>query len=172
MSMSTNTSGTHCGASRRLSASLARVLRELDKDFERRIYQELAARGYPDVRPSHGPVFSNLGLGAMRVTQLAQRSQVTQQAMGKMLKELELLGYVVRNVDQGDRRAREIQLTERGQALVECAGAAADAVREYYAQRIGSTALDDLEARLRDAARTLALQHLPPDWADPPPAGD
>ena len=114
MSMSEKISSHYANATQRLQASLARVLRELDKDVERRVYEELAARGYPDVRPAHGPVFSNLGVNAVRVTQLAQRTQVTQQAMGKMLKELELMGYVVRNIDQGDKRAKEITLTARG----------------------------------------------------------
>lgn len=172
MSMSDNSTRTRSNAHRRLQASLARVLRELDKDFERRVYEELAARGYPDVRPSHGPVFSNLGTGAVRVTQLAQRTQVTQQAMGKMLKELEIMGYVVRNIDQGDKRAKEIKLTERGHALVACASDAVDAVRAHYEKRIGTQALNELETRLRDAASKLALEYLPPNWADAPPRKD
>ena len=70
-----------------LSNNLARLLREFSRDFERRIWQGLKARGYADIRPSHTAVFANLGLGAVRVTELAERAQVTQQAMGKMLKE-------------------------------------------------------------------------------------
>ena len=61
----------------------------------------------------------NLGMGAVRVTELAERAQVTQQAMGKMLKEVERMGYIARDVDKEDKRAKEIRLTETGVALVE-----------------------------------------------------
>ncbi|MDX1734993.1 MAG: MarR family transcriptional regulator, partial [Halioglobus sp.] len=97
-----------------LSNNLSRLLREFYRDFERRIFAGLAARGYTDIRPSHSSVFGNLGMGAVRVTELAERAQVTQQAMGKMLKELERLGYIARDIDSGDKRAKEIRLTERG----------------------------------------------------------
>ena len=56
-----------------LSNNLSRLLREFSRDFERRIWRALEARGYPDIRPSHSAVFANLGLGAVRVTELAEK---------------------------------------------------------------------------------------------------
>ena len=38
-------------------------------------------------------------------------------------------------------------------------------VRQYYADKIGAQALDELEARLRAAASRLELDYLPPFWA-------
>lgn len=150
-----------------LSNNLSRLLREFSRDFERRIWQGLAARGHPDVRPSHSGVFANLGMGAVRVTELAERAQVTQQAMGKMLKELERMGYVARDIDGGDKRAKEIRLTERGETLVADSLQVVNEVRAFYEAKIGSEALDDLEAQLRDAVRKLQLEYLPKSWADP-----
>lgn len=91
----------------RLSSNLCRLLLEFGRDYERRIIDKLHERGHRLVRPSHSAVFSNLGLGAVRVTELAERAQVTQQAMGKMLKELERIGYVVRAEDTSDKRAKK-----------------------------------------------------------------
>ena len=149
----------------RLSNNLSRLLREFSRDFERRIWEGLAARGYPDIRPSHSAVFANLGMGAVRVTELAERAHVTQQAMGKMLKELERTGYVARDIDGGDKRAKEIRLTERGVALAVDSLEVVDQVRAYYELKIGAQPLEALEASLRDAVQKLALDYLPESWA-------
>jgi DNA-binding MarR family transcriptional regulator len=150
-----------------LSNNLSRLLREFARDFERRIWQGLAARGYPDIRPSHSAVFANLGMGAVRVTELAERAHVTQQAMGKMLKELERMGYVARDIDGSDKRAKEIRLTQRGVALAADSLEVIDQVRSYYANKIGAQHLDELEQGLRDAVRKLQLEYLPESWVDP-----
>ncbi len=147
-----------------LSNNLCRLLREFTKDFERRIWHQLEDRGYPDVRPSHVAVFANLGMGAVRVTELAERAQVTQQAMGKMLKELERMGYVARDVDSSDKRAKEIRLTQRGIDLAEDSLAVVAEVRAYYEAKIGAEQLDELEERLRNAVDKLDLDYLPESW--------
>ena len=87
--MTSTAAETNQAIAYRLSNNLSRLLREFSRDFERRIWQGIASRGYTDIRPSHSAVLANLGMGAVRVTELAERAQVTQQAMGKMLKELE-----------------------------------------------------------------------------------
>jgi DNA-binding MarR family transcriptional regulator len=150
-----------------LSNNLSRLLREFSRDVERRIWQGLVARGYPDIRPAHSAVFSNLGMGAVRVTELAERAQVTQQAMGKMLKELERMGYVARDIDGTDKRAKEIRLTARGAALAADSREVIEDVRSYYASKIGARHLDELEDSLRDSMRKLSLAYLPECWADP-----
>lgn len=153
----------------RLSNNLSRLLREFSRDFERRIWRALESRGYPDIRPSHSAVFANLGMGAVRVTELAERAQVTQQAMGKMLKELERMGYVIRDVDSGDKRAKEIRLTERGVQLATDSLAVVDEVRAHYSQKIGQAEFEQLESLLRDAIRKLELHYLPESWLEDGP---
>ena len=149
-----------------LSNNLARLLREFSRDFERRIWHGLVVRGYSDIRPSHNAVFAHLGMGAVRVTELAKRAQVTQQAMGKMLKELERMGYVARDIDGVDKRAKEIRLTKRGTALATDNLQVVQEVRSYYAEKIGAVELDALEVKLRDAVVKLELEYLPESWAD------
>jgi DNA-binding MarR family transcriptional regulator len=165
--MSKTTAETNQDIAYLLSNNLSRQLREFSRDFERRIWQALEVRGYPDIRPSHSAVFANLGLGAVRVTELAERAQVTQQAMGKMLKELERMGYVARDVDSDDKRAKEIRLTERGIQLVTDSLEVVDEVRRYYATKLGGIQeLEKLEVSLRDAVRKLELDYLPESWVD------
>ena len=151
---------------RGLATSLPRILREFSRDFDRRLDQGIHQRGHPDIRPSHQVVLSNIGLGRARVTELARRSRVTQQAMGKTLRELEALGYVERAIDSTDRRAKAIQLTSRGARMAEAVLGAQQEVLAYYAEKIGQQELVELEARLRQAVSRLELDYLPTAWMD------
>lgn len=151
---------------RRLSATLPRILREFSRDLDRRVTHKLRERGHTDISLSHQIVFSNLGLGSTRVTELADRAQITQQAMGKTLRELEQLGYLQRAVDATDRRARAISMTEKGLQLVEDAVEVVEEIREEYAAKIGAQELEELDRRLREAATKLDLDYLPRLWAE------
>ncbi len=150
----------------KLSNNLVRMLIEFSKDYERRILKQLQARGHDKIRPSHSILFSNLGLGAVRVTELAERAQVTQQAMGKMLKEVERLGYISRDVDANDKRAKEIKLTSKGVAMVEDSLEVVEEVRQYYAERVGEAQLNQLEELLRNAVKKIDLEYLPESWVE------
>ena len=87
-----------------------------------------------------------------------------QQAMGKMLRELEKMGYVARNVDSKDKRAKEITLTELGVKLAQDSLAVYDEVHAFYVAKVGESELAALEAQLRRAVGKLALEYLPESW--------
>jgi DNA-binding MarR family transcriptional regulator len=163
--MTPSTNNTHLAY--QLSNNLPRLLLEFGKDYERRILKALHERGHDAVRPSHSAVFSNLGLGAVRVTELAERAQITQQAMGKILKELERLGYVARDIDGNDRRAKRIRLTELGLQLVRDSMEVVEQIRAEYAHKIGADDLDSLESQLARCIDRIALDYLPESWVEP-----
>jgi len=164
--MSKSTAKTNQEIAYKLSNNLVRLLKEFSKDFEHRVLLALHERGHTLISPAHSAVFSNLGLGAVRVTELARRAKVTQQAMGKMLKELERIGYIARDVDGVDKRAKEIRLTLAGISLVEDSMNAVDQIRQQYAEKIGVEELDELETRLRHAVNKLNLEYLPESWVN------
>ena len=162
--MTQSTAETNRNIAFSLSNNLPRLLREFSRDYERKIYERLVERGYPDIRPSHSQVFANLGLGAVRVTELAERARVTQQAMGKMLKELERLGYVARDTDDADRRARVIRMTQKGIDMTAVCLEIVNQLYTEYAEKIGHRRLEELEERLREAVGLLELDYLPESW--------
>lgn len=164
--MNKTTSEQNQDVAYKLSNNLVRLLLEFSKDFERRVLKSLQERGHDQIRASHSILFSNLGLGAVRVTELARRAQVTQQAMGKMLKEVERMGYITRDIDSVDRRAKEIRLTAKGIQLVEEGIEVVEEVRCYYAQRVGEDELDQLENQLRVAVNKIGLEYLPESWVE------
>lgn len=164
--MNKTTSEQNQDVAYKLSNNLVRLLLEFSKDFERRVLKSLQERGHDQIRASHSILFSNLGLGAVRVTELARRAQVTQQAMGKMLKEVERMGYITRGIDSVDKRAKEIRLTAKGIQLVEEGIEVVEEVRCYYAQRVGEDELDQLENQLRVAVNKIGLEYLPESWVE------
>lgn len=164
--MSKSTAETNQEIAYHLSNNLIRLLHEFGRDFQTRVLKRVHELGHSNIRPSHSSVFSNLGMGAVRVTELAERAQVTQQAMGKMLKELERMGYISRDVDAQDKRAREIRLTPSGISLVEDSLKAVTEVRAFYAEKVGTEELQELENRLRTAVKKIELNYLPESWVD------
>jgi DNA-binding MarR family transcriptional regulator len=81
------------------------------------IVDGVVGAGYPQ-KPSHSAVFAQIRPEGSRLTGLARGANMTPQAMGELIDELEALGYVERRPDPNDRRAKLIMLTERGHACI------------------------------------------------------
>ncbi|MDP9068986.1 MAG: MarR family transcriptional regulator [Actinomycetota bacterium] len=84
------------------------------------IVDGVVGAGYPQ-KPKHSAVFAQIDREGSRLTDLARRANMTPQAMGELVDELEELGYVERQPDPTDRRAKLIVLTPNGWAAVEAA---------------------------------------------------
>ena len=72
----------------------------------------LAARG--SLSASHVHITRHLALQGSRLTDLAQRANMTKQAMGKLVEQCEAWGLVSRLEDPRDARARRIVFTAAG----------------------------------------------------------
>jgi DNA-binding MarR family transcriptional regulator len=106
------------------------------------LFERLAQAGYNDLHPRHGAVLAYLDQDGIRATELARLSARHKQVIGRLVDELEELGYVERRPDPGDRRAKLIFPTERGLDQV----------------RLGDEIIADIEARHSSevGARTYA----------------
>ena len=71
------------------------------------VLARLVAQGHVAVRPVHGVVFQYLDDAGTTVSLLAERAQMTKQAMAELVAHLEIYGYVTRTPDPKDRRALE-----------------------------------------------------------------
>lgn len=72
----------------------------------------------PVLRAAHTQVFESLDPEGTRLTTLAERAQMSHQAMGEMVDELVRHGYLERLPDPADRRARLIRPSARGRAVL------------------------------------------------------
>ncbi|MBY8878567.1 MarR family winged helix-turn-helix transcriptional regulator [Actinacidiphila acidipaludis] len=106
-----------------LTASLLTAATVLVDD----IHSGVVARGFTDLRPTHGFVFSRLSPTGATVTEIAEHLGVTRQAASQIVDELVAKGYVERRPHPVDARARLVVLTTRG---VRCTRAAEEAAVE------------------------------------------
>ncbi|MGA9747066.1 MAG: MarR family transcriptional regulator, partial [Nocardioides sp.] len=66
---------------------------------ERRIVDHLAAAGFDDVTLAQGRVAARVSEEGLRLTELAEQAQITKQAAGSLVDQLEGAGYVERVPD-------------------------------------------------------------------------
>jgi DNA-binding MarR family transcriptional regulator len=114
------------------------------------VRDEVLAR-HDDLRPAHVQVLAGGPIDGMRVTELADRAAMTKQSMHELVVHLERCGYVRREPDPADSRARLVRLTARGQALQETAHAASARLHLAWREQVGAE---------RFAALWTALQEL------------
>lgn len=113
------------------------------------LFGRLAAEGFDDLRPQHGAVLAWIDAGGSRATDLARRSGQHKQVIGKLVDELEALGYVRRRPDPHDRRAKLVVPTARGLRQMERSDAiVADLERELAAD-VGAGSYARFDAGLR-----------------------
>jgi DNA-binding MarR family transcriptional regulator len=129
---------------RQAPENLAILLREPFRAMSEQLIATLARRGHPEVRYAHGSVFQYLDDAGTRVNVLAERAQVTKQAMAQLVAHLEAHDYVERVPDPDDRRAKLVRTTERGREVFAI-------VREFVAE---------LEARLAGRLGRANLERL------------
>src|ERR671918_456169 len=96
-------------------------------------------------RPAHSAVMAHIDLaGGTRLSTLAARANITPQAVGELVDDLERLGYVTRAQDPDDRRAKRVGLTGRGRATVAAAIDTIGRLEGELAAVLGPERVDDL----------------------------
>jgi DNA-binding MarR family transcriptional regulator len=113
---------------------LVRLLREFRDDLA----APRADAGYGDVREPHFQVFGNIRMGGIRLTELADRSQLSLAATSELVNDLADLGYLTRRPDPADGRAKLIDLTKRGRALMADAGTRVADIERRWAKLVGT----------------------------------
>jgi DNA-binding MarR family transcriptional regulator len=127
--------------------ALAELLDDCQRESAAYFARRLRAAGYGDIRAAHDKVFTNIGDGAT-VSELAQRAQLTKQAMTELVEHLERMGYVERVPHADDRRARLVRLTARGERCVSAATSVLLDVERRWARLVGRQRYGDARAVL------------------------
>ncbi len=100
------------------------------------IVDGVVGAGFPQ-KPSHSAVFAQITADGSRLSDLARGANMTPQAMGELVDELEKMQYVVRRPDPTDRRAKLIVLTEKGQACIAAGIATIQGIEERMTETLG-----------------------------------
>lgn len=112
-----------------------------------KIVDGVVGSGFPQ-KPSHSAVFSQIKPDGSRLTDLARGANITPQAMGELVDELEELGYVVRRPDPTDRRAKLVVLTESGVACIAAAQTTIQGIEEQITAILGEKGHEELREML------------------------
>lgn len=113
------------------------------------IVDGVVGAGFPQ-KPSHSAVFAQIRPEGSRLTELARGANMTPQAMGQLVDELEDLGYVERQPDPTDRRAKLIVLTPRGHACVAAGIATIHGIEERIDRVLGVSGHAELRRLLSE----------------------
>jgi DNA-binding MarR family transcriptional regulator len=128
---------------------LPALLNELKELAVEELHRQLADRGHPDIRPGHGCVFRFIDPDeGSRLTDLAERSGLTKQAVGEVVGDLEELGYLERAPDPSDGRAKIVRLTARGFAGVQTAERIFADIERRWGEQVGSQKMATLRETL------------------------
>jgi DNA-binding MarR family transcriptional regulator len=129
----------------------------------------LAELGFGDLRVPHGYVVQRLLERPRTATELARELAVSQQAVSKLVAELERGGYVARVADGEDARRRPVALTDRGLAAVTAAREERAALTARMTAHLEATDALALERLLRAALAGLGLDEAVRDRRAPLP---
>ena len=132
--------------------TLTMLMREAFVALNGLVLARLAERGHPEVRAAHSAVFQYLDDTGTTVSALAERAQMTKQAMAELVHHLEAHDYVSRVPDPADRRAKLVLATERGREVLAIARALVPEIEDRVGAIVGAERVPSLVADL-DAIR-------------------
>ena len=98
--------------SRELSAdrqAIGQLLVRLLRGFRHDLAAPRAEAGYGDIRDPHMQIFGNVRVGGIRLTELADRAQLSLAATSELVNDLEEMGYLVRRPDPAGHRVADIE---------------------------------------------------------------
>lgn len=143
------------GSARADRPNVGILLRNPFQEVVRRVSTGLVEAGFDDLRPAHTAVFQHIEAEGTRLTDLAERAQITKQSMGYLVDYLERRGYVERRPDPRDRRAALICLTERGWDQVRAALAIIASLEDEWERELGKARMEQLRELLNDLGKAF-----------------
>lgn len=87
--------------------------------YEAAMYERVAALGFPDIAVADGDILVHITAAGTPFASLAKTRGLSKQAVHERVHSLVKRGYLELMPDPGDKRARIVRHTARGQELVE-----------------------------------------------------
>lgn len=114
-----------------------------------RLRAAFAEAGLDGIRPAQAVALIPLAAAGLHASDLADRLNVSRQAVAQGIAGLERHGYVTRVPDPVDARARIIELTPRGRQALRVMRANAVAAEKRWEQVLGQRRLAELRETLQ-----------------------
>ena len=120
----------------------------------------LQAKGFKRFRSSHMNLLRHIDLGGTRISEIAQRSRMSKQAVGQLLVGCEAQKLVKTIVDPSDRRAKIVAFSSLGRAVIDAEREIMERMDEALKELLGEQGL----GTLREALAKVS------EWPGPFPA--
>lgn len=129
--------------------SVGQVLIKCARLFNERALERLRGQEeVPAFRQSHLSTLAHIDFGGTRLTEIARRMEISKQAVGQLINEMEQMGTVERVPDPEDGRARLVRFTEQGQRQMMRGLGVLKEVEEELAQTLGQGQMEALHGLL------------------------
>jgi DNA-binding MarR family transcriptional regulator len=119
------------------------------------LYARLEEAGHDRLTRLHGAVIAYLDEEGTRPTELARRSGRHKQVIGRIVDELEELGYVERRPERADRRAKLVVPTKRGLEVMRLSDEIIRDIERRQVAALGKEKFDDFRRTLRAVVDSL-----------------
>ena len=113
------------------------LLLQVYQAHERQLIAALKDGGHPDFRPKYGAVLANIDADGSRLSTLADRAAMSRPSMVELIDELESQGYIRREADPNDRRAKLIVPTEKGMDTISVTAEVIDGLEHRFCELLG-----------------------------------
>lgn len=117
------------------------------RQMEQRILDALAAAGCR-ISLAQARLFQRVDQEGSRLSRLAEAAQLSKQAAGFLVDQLERGGYVERIPDPRDGRARLVTITKRGREVIAIAALEQARVEAEWTEHLGPEAVAQLSETL------------------------
>jgi DNA-binding MarR family transcriptional regulator len=123
------------------------------------LYARLEDAGHGQLTRLHGAVMAYLDEDGTRATELARRSGRHKQVIGRIVDELEALGYVERCAEPTDRRAKLIVPTAQGREVMHLSDSIVLDIEQRLADALGTATYEPFRATLEAVVDHLTQPH-------------
>lgn len=131
------------------------------------LHQRLGERGWPEMRPPYGFVLVAARDQPLTSGAIASLVGMTKQAASKLVNAMEEQGYVRREPNGDDARAKLVSLTARGHRLLDDVEEIYAEIEAEWADIVGRKRVDAMRSDLLEVMRVLhdgALPAIRPTW--------
>jgi DNA-binding MarR family transcriptional regulator len=125
------------------------------------LHERLAARGWAGVRPAFGFVLLALRARPVSLRELPGVLGTSKQAVSKLVEAMVAAGFVERAADPADSRAKRVQLSARGRALLADVEEIWAELERGWGEVLGEGRLDGLRGDLVTVLRAAHGGALP-----------
>lgn len=139
--------------------NLGRDLAFLHRHFSQGLMQKSLVRGHQGLKLNWDTVFLHLNFReGSRLVDIAQINSMTKQAMSQIVADIESHGYLTKELDPTDGRARKLKLTAQGKQLIIDSLQAYEELEEEYRLLLGADKFAQFKALAAELVQLKQLQ--------------